>query len=241
MAEELDPSIVADLLGLIAHDLRNPLSALQSNVSFVSTMVGSEDEDACEAISDALVSCDGLQRIIDNIELLAMRIRGARELDQFPVALGALLDEVAARSQATARSHGVELNVAPRERSGGDQVPAHREMLARALSNLIHNSIQHAPPGSVVRLSVRSDGDRIVAVVEDDGPALAEELSKLAFTAPGQLASKGLVHGRYSRGIGLFSAAVAATAAGAFVRTVAGPNGQGNMFELTISRKLTAA
>jgi signal transduction histidine kinase len=236
VAATFDSALLADLLGLIAHDLRNPLSALQSNVSFVSSILGAEDEDAREAMTDALISCEGLLRIIDNVELLSMELGGTREFERLPVGLGALVDEVAARCQSMARSHGVELTVAPRDARASDSVSAHREMLGRALSNLIQNAIQHAPPGTVVRVSLRSEPERCVAVVEDDGPALANELRQTVFTAPGQVASKGSSHGRYGRGIGLFGASLAAARAGASVQSVPRAGAPGNAFELSAAR-----
>ncbi|MDF3070523.1 MAG: hypothetical protein K0R38_6124 [Polyangiaceae bacterium] len=46
MKEELSSELVSALLGLFAHDLRNPLSALHSNVSFLGSVVGSADTEA---------------------------------------------------------------------------------------------------------------------------------------------------------------------------------------------------
>ena len=52
MKEELSPELVSALLGLFAHDLRNPLSALHSNVSFLGSVVGPQDTEAREALDD---------------------------------------------------------------------------------------------------------------------------------------------------------------------------------------------
>ena len=63
-----DPELVGELLGLFAHDLRNPLSALQSNASYLESTPGI-DQDSLEAIADLLVACDGLAHIIDNLDV----------------------------------------------------------------------------------------------------------------------------------------------------------------------------
>lgn len=236
MSETLDSVVLAALLGLIAHDLRNPLSALQSNVGFVRSILRPEDEDAGEAMTDAMISCEGLLRIIDNLELLGMELGGRWDFEKLPVGLSALVEEVAGRCQSAAGSYGVSVSVAAPTDPGSDRVLAHREMLARALTNLIQNAIQHAPSGSVVRVSVRSEPDRSVTVVEDDGPPMAGGLARLAFTGPGQTAAKSSSGGRYSRGVGLFAAALAAARAGARVQSVARGDGQGNAFELSVAR-----
>lgn len=236
MAEHFDPAVLADLLALIAHDLRNPLSALQSNISFVGSVLRPEDEDAREAMADAIISCDGVLRIIDNAELLGMELGGRRDFEKLPVKLSALIEEVANRCRTTAQSYGVEVMVAARTDGSADDVLTHREMLGRALTNLIQNSIQHAPAGSAVRVSIRSEPDRWVAVVEDDGPPLAKELSQAAFSGRGQTAAKGSSQGRYSRGMGLFAAALAAARAGASVKGVQQAGSSGNAFELSVAR-----
>ena len=49
------------------------------------------------------------------------------------------------------------------------------------------------------------------------------------------MSAKGQVGARYSRGIGLYAARLAAEASGAEVRAVAPPSGSGNAFELSIA------
>jgi len=65
----------------------------------------------------------------------------------------------------------------------------------------------------------------------DGGSPLSEELRAHAFTAEGQLVCKGEAAGRYSRGLGLFAAYVAAELAGAEVRALPPARGR-NRFEV---------
>jgi K+-sensing histidine kinase KdpD len=95
------------------------------------------------------------------------------------------------------------------------RVLGHREMASRALLALIRNSVQHAPPGSLVRLSVIETKDTCAIIVTDDGTPLSEQAKESAFTAAGQISTKSIRGGRYSRGLGLYCARVCAEAAGA--------------------------
>src|SRR5688572_5992734 len=54
--------LVSALLGLSVHDLRNPLSALQSNLGFLRSQVDLKPE-VHEALDDVGVSCEALSRI----------------------------------------------------------------------------------------------------------------------------------------------------------------------------------
>lgn len=235
MPEKLDPTVIGGLLGLLAHDLRNPLSALHSNLGFLRQVLLPADVDAREAVDDGLVSCDGLAHIIDNIELLGRTLRGEEPARGAPADLSVIIGEVATSVRSMAQSHGVEVVVSP-EPPRGMIVERTRDPLLRALGNLVRNAIQHSPPGATVRVSLESRPGELVVVVQDEGTSLAGELGEGAFTALGQLASKSVPRGRYSRGLGLYSAALAAAATGATVRVTPREGGAPNVFELSVPR-----
>jgi len=87
-----------------------------------------------------------------------------------------------------------------------------------------------------VRVSARGEGAAIVLLVEDGGATVTPEFRVKAFSAEGQVSAKGQVGARYSRGVGLLAARLAAEASGAQVRVVDPPSGSGNAFELSIPR-----
>jgi signal transduction histidine kinase len=93
----IHPVTLGQLIGLLAHDLRNPLSALHSNVGFLDSVVESRDDDVREALQDARVSCDGLMYIIDNLELLGRALSDAPDMPTTRLALMPVLEEVMAR------------------------------------------------------------------------------------------------------------------------------------------------
>jgi signal transduction histidine kinase len=234
--ERLDSSVIGELLGLLAHDLRNPLSALHSNLGFLGSILGAADPDARDAVEDGLVSCDGLAHIIDNIDFLGQALQAHEEwLERAPVDIATLVADVVTAARSMAESHGVQI-VAPLSPGPGTNGEGRRDLLFRALGNLVRNSIQHSPSGASVRVVVRASVDEISVLVEDSGSSLGGALQGSAFTAMGQLASKSVPNGRYSRGLGLYTAGLAAAAAGAAVRVVAPPGGAGNAFELVVPR-----
>ena len=222
MKEELSSELVSALLGLFAHDLRNPLSALHSNVSFLGSVLGTSDNDAREALDDVAASSDALGHITDNLELFALALEGAkpREAHEFP--LREVLREAAQKSRRFAESYRVSLEV-DAESAGDLRGVANRDMLLRALSNLVRNAIQHAGETGKVSVSVRRDGSEVVVSVSDSGAALAPEVREQAFTPEGQLSTKNVSGGRYSRGLGLYAARIATRIAGANVRCAPGP------------------
>lgn len=231
MSDPIAPDVLAALLGLVAHDLRNPLSALQSNVGFLKSILPEDDQDASDALSDCQASCQSLVEIIDNLEILGHELRGTGRLELAPVAMQNLVEEVVQRLEPVARSHETRITLADEQPLPAVTVTAHREMLTRALSNLVQNAIQHGGR-SGVRVSVGVAGGACTVRVEDAGAPVASELLDAAFSASGQLVAKSERGGRYGRGLGLFSAAVAARAAGAEVR--ASSTESGSLLELVV-------
>ncbi|HET7538576.1 MAG TPA: HAMP domain-containing sensor histidine kinase [Polyangiaceae bacterium] len=232
--DRLESDLIGGLLGLIVHDLRNPLSALHSNASFLQTASDTNAEDAKEALEDVSASCEALGHIIDNVELLSLALRGERRFEHNSFTVRDLIADSLSRSRSLAVSYGVRVEFTPT--AGADvKLSASREMLGRALGNLIKNGIQHAQDGTPVRVSARAEGSRVVLLVEDGGARVTGEFEEKAFSAEGQVSAKGQVGARYSRGIGLYAARLAADAAGAEVRAVAPPSGSGNAFELSIA------
>ena len=71
MPDLLDPVTFGELLGLLAHDLRNPLSALHSNLGFLTSIV-QHDKDALPALLTALKD-----------EAPAVRLEAIRVLEKF--------------------------------------------------------------------------------------------------------------------------------------------------------------
>jgi signal transduction histidine kinase len=217
MKEELSSELISALLGLFAHDLRNPLSALHSNVSFLGSVMDFADAEGQEALQDVAASTDALSHITDNLELFALALdRGrTRESHEFP--LRELLRETGQKSRRFAESYRVSVEVDV-ESAGDMRAIANREMLLRALGNLVRNSIQHSGEAGVVRVRASRAEQGIVVSVIDSGVPLSADVGEQAFTAAGQLTTKNVFGGRYSRGLGLYAARIAAELAGASVR-----------------------
>lgn len=245
--QALTLDVVGQLLALLAHDLRNPLSAIHSNLGFLTSAFpatgeqgqrNSPSEEISEAVSDGLVSCDGLTYIIDNIELFGQSLRDAQKPGRVECDLAALVSDVIARCTPAADSYGVKLRF---EVASHDNQTArvNRDVLGRALSNLIRNAIQHSLHGQTVRvvLETKAEADGPVlgrVAVIDSGTPIDEAESDSLFTADGQVRAKGSAHGRYSRGLGLFVARLAAELTGARVFAESGKTPGKNLLVLEV-------
>lgn len=227
-----EQSTLGQMLRIVAHDLRNPLAVIISNIGYLQSTLPQPSDEIKETLADTLTSCQDLKHVVENIDLLGQLLKGRTERGHGFLVLDAAT-EVARGCQALAASHAVELQVEFGELRAGLRCPGERSSFARALTNLVRNSIQHAPSGTRVALTGGVEPSRCVLRVRDQGSVFESPWDQVAFTARGQIEGKAAGQGRYGRGLGLFCSQVAAAAIGATVSASADPQG-GNRFELSI-------
>jgi len=162
------------MLSSISHDLRTPLSALRAAVEALADGVAPDPDRYLRSMQRDV---EVLSALVDDLFLLARIEAGRVDLDRVPLDLSELVDEAVEALAPAAASHGVTIERdAPRRVS----VAGSPSALGRVVRNLLDNAIQHAPPGSAVRITV--DGARQPRVeVVDEGPGFPTEFREHAF------------------------------------------------------------
>lgn len=155
----------------MAHDLRSPVSRLKAMLE--QALGRTEDESATAALASAIDEADSLHRLLDTA-LEISRAEAGIGRDQFArFALTPLLEDLAEVYGPLAEDEGFAIRV---EAPDALDVVAHREMLLRALSNLIDNALKYASGGSVIALAAaRGAGNEVMLSVADDGPGIPED------------------------------------------------------------------
>jgi signal transduction histidine kinase len=199
-------------MSLLAHDLRNPLSAAITNVNFVRSSMRGRAPDVEEALSDSALSCTILGQVIGNLDILS-RAFSSSPLAKNPTAARRAADEAVVRFAPQAAMSSVRLEAL----SGPDAPVVFVEptFFARALDNLVANALQYSPVKGEVLIECTATADRGILVVLDDGPAIPADLRHLATLPEWQGQAKLHYEARYGRGLGLFCASEAARIAGA--------------------------
>jgi signal transduction histidine kinase len=189
----------------LAHDLRSPLSRLKARIDRLSlgTVVDAADLAAIGAEADALLA------MLDN-SLEISRAEAGIGRDSFAeMDLAAMVHELADMYEPLAEDAGVRLAV------GGDAaVPAraHRQLLGRALANLIDNALRYGAAGQRIELTAEATGDGARLSVADHGPGIPAGSRREALRRFGRLdAARGL-QGQRLQGAGLGLSLAAAVA-----------------------------
>jgi two-component system OmpR family sensor kinase len=158
-----------------SHELRTPLTTVRGYAELARKgALGDEAAQlrAMERIEDETVR---MARLVDDLVLLAY-LDQERPLRVERVDLAALA--TAAVEDATVRDPQRPISyVGP---SGGVPISADPDRIGQVLVNLLNNAITHTPPGTRVRVSLRTDGDTAYLGVADSGPGLEpEQVSRL--------------------------------------------------------------
>jgi len=152
------------LLAGIAHEVRNPLGAIDLFAGLLAEELARRPEEAHVArIRSELAN---LSKVVEEFLDYARARPPLRE----DVDLRLLLAEVADVAQPLASERQVSLTV-----DGGGTARADREQLRRAAVNLVRNAVEAAPVASEVEVVAHTSGGEAVVEVRDRGPGLSAE------------------------------------------------------------------
>jgi len=154
----------------MAHDLRSPVSRMKARLE--QALGRTPDIEAQAAIASAIEEADGLHRLLDTA-LEISRAEAGIGRDRFTsFDLRPMLDDLAEVYGPLAEDHGFTVKV---DAPAALVVFAHRELLMRALSNLIDNALKYAAGGSSIRIEAAVDAAAGIELsVADDGPGLTD-------------------------------------------------------------------
>jgi signal transduction histidine kinase len=161
-----------DLLAVVSHDLRNPLSAILLQTEVLSQRAHGDDEIARRSRASAeriRRSATHMKALIDDLLDLA-RIETQRfALQLEAVDSRAMVEEARLAASATAEAKQITLAV---ESIDSATVKADPARIFRVLTNLIDNAIKFTPAGAPVVVRVWRQSGKPGFSVEDLGPGI---------------------------------------------------------------------
>jgi signal transduction histidine kinase len=209
-------SAVGAVTAHLLHGLKNPLAGLQT---FVANLGGPMPEPPDADRQQALATTRRMQAMINDVVSVLREENGG---GHYEVTLDELASIISGRVQAAATRHGVfwstevlAVGILPNRVAN---------LVALILANLSQNGIEVTPRGGTVRLTLRREGESVVAEVRDQGPGFPPGQ---AIFAPCQSSKEG------GSGIGLAISKQLANHLGASLELMA-TSEQGSSFVLTL-------
>jgi len=181
-------------VGMLGHDLRNPLNAVAMTARLLKRRGGADEK----AVDRILSSAERMSNMVAQLlDLTRSRLAGGITIDRKPIHLGEIVNEAVEELRLVHPQRNIRCDLHGDDRTLGDQ-----GRLAQVVSNLVGNAVEHGDPNLPVMVALSVSGDRLILVVQNAGTPIPAELLRVIFdpfrrtTARGELA-KGL-------GLGLF-------------------------------------
>jgi PAS domain S-box-containing protein len=160
------------VLGFVAHDLRNPLQAIVLAAAALAELP-LPAEQRTRRIELIKRCARDMHRLITDLLDASRMEAGTFAVRREPVAVSELLADVIEGFHEHARSRDVQLvsEVEPNLRP----IDADSQRLAQAVSNLLNNAIKFTPAGGRVLLSAGQSATQLDIIVQDTGCGIAPE------------------------------------------------------------------
>lgn len=156
--------------GDIAHELRTPVTNLVTQTEVALRQARSSDEYR-EILYSNLEEFDRMGRMIGDMLFLAQTENDPGNLHRSDIDLAELIRGLFDYFEALAEDAGIVLRL----EGEAQPVRADKEMILRALSNLLSNAIRYTPRGSSVTVSLAQDERSTRIRVENPGRKIPEQ------------------------------------------------------------------
>ncbi|PZA11360.1 histidine kinase [Rhodopseudomonas palustris] len=221
-----------EILGTVAHDLKNPLGVILGRTEMLTELIGAEaSKDHVIAQVDHIRDATRrLTLMVDHLISDAMADAFDISIRREPVDLAALVGEVAEANRPMAQNKQQEISVSTPESC---TTMCDSDRMREAIDNLVSNAIKYSPVGGKIALQVDGDDDGTVIRVSDEGAGLSpEDLGRL-FGRFQRLSAKPTA-GESSTGLGLSIVKKIVDMHGGQVTAASPGPGQGATFTITL-------
>jgi len=156
----------------VSHELKTPLTALREGAELLSEeAVGKlkpEQREIAEILRHNSVE---LQKLIE--DLLSFGAGQFRKVtaDLAPVDVREVIERVTDDQRLAIKARSLTLDID----AADVMIPADSEKLRVVIDNLLSNAVKFSPPGGLIRLYARLDGDAVEFDVMDQGPGIPPE------------------------------------------------------------------
>lgn len=159
-----------NMIADIAHELRTPLSVIQSNLeAMLDGVLSATPAELASLHQETLL----LNRLIGDLRTLSLAEAGQLRLEKRAVRPAELIRQVVERMSLRAEEKRLTLQA-----NADDGVPAIQadpERLTQVVTNLVDNAMRYTPPGTRITVSASSVSGGVEVSVADTGPGIPPE------------------------------------------------------------------
>ncbi len=222
-----------EFLGIVVHDLGNPLAAITGNINILIADIESEKtkkSDTLEVLKRVSGICDHMDFFISQLLDLAAIESGKVHIDKTNYKISEIVNDIS--SLHLLRSKEKNINLIIGTLTGLPDLHVDGSKIAAVIENLLTNAIKFTQSGGTVRIYGETVNSEVQIHVEDNGQGLSTDDLKKVFTTFTKLSAKPTA-GESSTGLGLAIVKKIVEAHGGRV-WVKSEKGKGSIFSFSI-------
>jgi PAS domain S-box-containing protein len=169
-----------DVLAIVSHDLRDPLSAIAMCARALSTNPPEDEAGRRELASAIYDASQWMHRLIADLLDVSSIESGRLHVEMQPEQVAPIVDQVCQMHEPAAVDRGIVLTTdLPRELPW---VTCDRTRIVQVLSNVVGNAVKFTEAGGTVRIDAVADDLDVTISVSDTGPGIAPDDLPEVFT-----------------------------------------------------------
>ena len=222
-----------EILGTVAHDLKNPLGVILGRTEMLKELVGG----AMASKDGALAQVDHIRDATKRLTAMVDQLISDAMADAFDISIRREAVDIAALVQEIVDANKV--SAANKQQIIAVSAPAEQptmcdaDRMREAIDNLVSNAVKYSPVGGRILVTVARDNSDTTIQVTDQGPGLSpEDLGRL-FGRFQRLSAKPTA-GESSTGLGLSIVKRIVDMHGGGVSAESAGPGQGSTFTITL-------
>jgi signal transduction histidine kinase/ligand-binding sensor domain-containing protein len=191
----------SEILGVVAHDLRNPITSIMLSGEILTDFVESQRYDNIPRIVGNMnIVAERMLEIVRNLLHINSLESGGMELRSDTFDAEPILRHIIEQYTAPAAAKNITLRFAME--TDDSTVFADESAVERVLENLISNAVKYSPHGKNIFIRLQSSSEAVRIEIQDEGPGISADDQKKLFGKFARLSAQP-TGGEHSTGLGL--------------------------------------
>ncbi|WP_316808162.1 PAS domain S-box protein [Pedobacter agri] len=197
---KLDELRKNDFIGMVSHELKTPLTAINGFVQVLQRKAKNADDDySTNALDKAYIQVRKMTAMINGFLNVSRLESGKLLIDKRPFRLDQLLQETIDESFISPSTHEIHFGSSCEVTVNGD-----RDKIGNVISNLLSNAHKYSANGTHIEVNCEITGAEVIVSVSDEGIGITEQDAKKLFERYYRVATNHTISGF---GIGLYLSA----------------------------------
>jgi PAS domain S-box-containing protein len=162
-----------EVMGVVSHDLRNPLNVIQLTTDFLLEQAEDRRADNVQKLTLIRRASGRMNQMVQDLMDVSSIEAGRFSLNTVEQDVSAMVKEAEALLRPLAEEKSVSFECRVEENLTVLRIDTHR--ILRVVSNLVGNAIKFTPGGGKVTLTAERAGDEVRFTVVDTGPGIPPE------------------------------------------------------------------